>query len=311
MTGDSDFSFWREDKPRPENENSMPNTLWYAVNPDYLSVLQIPLLRGRFITDRDTESAPPVAVIDEKMARKLFPGENPLGKQLHLTSFNEVAEIVGVVGDVKQYGLASQGDDGQYQTYLSFPQVPDRLFPLLSSGSRVVVRTAAPPLSLVQPIREQVKALDDQQVMYGVQTMDELLDESVAFRRFEVTLLSVFAGLALLLACVGIYGVISFLVGQRTNEIGIRMALGAQPGDVLRTVIARGAWLQVLGVGLGVILAIPLMRLLSSFLFGVTATDPMTFISVAALLIAVGLLACYIPARRASRVDPLVALRYE
>src|SRR5579863_527356 len=311
MTGDSDLVFWREDKPRPDNENDMPDTLWYAVNPDYLSALQIPLLRGRFITDRDTDSAPPVAVIDEKMARKLFPGEDPLGKQLHLTFFNEVVEIVGVVGDVKQYGLTSAADDGQYQTYFSFQQVPERLFPLLSSGSRVVVRTAVPPLSLVEPIREQVKALDDQQVMYGVQTMDEVLDESVAFRRFEMTLLNVFAGMALLLACVGIYGVISYLVGQRTNEIGIRMALGAQPGDVLRMVIARGAWLQILGVGLGIVIALPLMRLLSGFLFGVTATDPITFISVAVLLIAVGLLACYIPARRASRVDPLVALRYE
>jgi putative ABC transport system permease protein len=194
---------------------------------------------------------------------------------------------------------------------MPFRQIPDVLVPLLGNNVSTVLRTALPPLQLAAAVRQQVKAVDDRQVMYGETTMDEILAGSLAFRRFSMLLMGVFAALALLLACVGIYGVISYLAGQRTHEIGIRMALGAEPRHVLRLVLARGMVLQLLGVGAGIVIALPLMRVLTSMLFGVKPTDPLTFVGVAALLIAVGLLACYIPARRASRVDPLVALRYE
>jgi predicted permease len=312
LTGDSELSFWREDQQRPASESQMPNALWYAVSPEYFSAMKIPLIRGRVFTAQDIESALAVVVIDEKMAHKLFPNEDPLGKQLHLTFFEKVAQIVGIVGDVKHYGLTDSSDaDSQYQLYLPYRQVPDRLMPLLANNSRVLLRTAMPPLQLVAAARQQVKAVDDQQAMYGEATMDDILGSSVAFQRFTMFLMGAFASLALLLACVGIYGVISYLVGQRTHEIGIRIALGAQPRDVLRLVLARGAVLQLVGVGVGVGIALPLMRLLTTMLFGVTPADPATFLGVALLLIVVGLLACFIPARRASRVDPLVALRYE
>jgi predicted permease len=312
LTGDSDISFWREDQKRPDSESQMPDAMWYAVSPEYISAMKIPLLRGRFFNPRDVETAPAIAVIDERMARKLFPNEDPLGKQLHLTFFDEVVQIVGIVGDVKHNGLAASADDeSQCQLYMPFRQVPDALMPLLGNNVSTVLRTAVPPLQLVSAVRQQVKAADDQQVMYGETSMDEILAGSLSFRLFSMLLMGVFAALALLLACVGIYGVISYLAGQRTHEIGIRMALGAQPRDVLRLVLARGMLLQLLGVAAGIGIALPLMRLLTSMLFSVKPSDPLTFAGVALILIVVGLLACYIPARRASRVDPLVALRYD
>ena len=178
-------------------------------------------------------------------------------------------------------------------------------------NSSVAVRTATEPASLTGAVRQEVRTVDDQQVMFGETTMQELLDGSLAFRRSSMILLEVFAALALLLASIGVYGVISNLVGQRAHEIGVRMALGAQRGNVLRLVLGRGVKLGLLGVALGIAAALPLMRLLSSMLFGVTAADPLTFAAVAVLLTGVALLACYIPARRAMRVDPMVALRYE
>jgi predicted permease len=312
LTGDSDIPFWREDRKRPNSENQMPDAMWYAVSPEYISVMKIPLLRGRFFTSRDIEAAPAVAVIDEKMARKLFPNEDPLGKQLHLTFFEEAVQIVGIVGDVKHNGLvASADDETQFQLYMPFRQIPDALMPILGNNVSTVLRTSLPPLQLASAVRQEVKAVDQQQVMYGENTMDKILEGSLAFRRFSMLLMEVFAALALVLACVGIYGVISYLAGQRTHEIGIRMALGAEPRHVLLLVLSRGMLLQLLGVGAGIAIGLPLMRLLSSMLFDVKPTDPLTFAGVAIILFTVGLLACYIPARRASRVDPLVALRYE
>ena len=312
FTGDSDIYVHREDRPKPDKVTDMPDALWYGVGPEYLRAMRIALLRGRFFTPQDAEGAPLVAVINDTMARKLFPSEDPLGKTLHLQFFEESVQIIGVVGTVKHFGLDAPPDaDNQLQLYLSFRQTPDRLVSLLAKDSFVVVRTAAPQSNLFDAVRRQVRAADDQQVLYGLGTMDQLLDGSLAFRCFSMLLLGVFAALALLLASVGIYGVISNLVGQRTHEIGVRMALGAQRGDVLRLVLGHGVSLDLLGVVLGIAAALPLMRLLGSQLFGVTPTDPLTFCGVALLLTAVALLACYIPARRALRVDPMVALRYE
>lgn len=312
LTGDSDIDFWREDKPLPEKIADAPDALYYAVSPAYLRVLRTPLLKGRFIEAGDRENAPVVVVINDSIARKLYPNENPLGKRLHLTFFEESAEIVGVVGTVKHFGLdRPPQNDNLLQLYLSAQQVPNRLMPLLSKGSKVALRTAAPADMITDAVRQVVRGVDSRQVMYGEETMQQLLDESLAGRRFSLMMLGVFAALALLLASVGIYGVISNLVGQSMHEFGVRMALGAQPRDVLRLVLGRGARLDLVGVALGVAAALPLMRLLSSQLFGVTAADPLTFTGVALLLSAVALMACFIPAYRATRVDPLVTLRHE
>ena len=312
FTGDSDIFLYREDRPKPDKDTDMADALWYEVGPDYLRAMRIALQRGRFFSPQDAEGAPLVAVINDGLARKLFPNEDPLGKTLHLQFFEESVQIIGVAGTVKHFGLDAPPDaDNQLQLYLSFRQTPDRLVALLAKDSFVVVRTSGRQTNLFDAVRQQVRAVDNEQVLYGLSTMDQLLDGSLAFRRFSMLLLGVFAALALLLASVGIYGVISNLVGQRTHEIGVRIALGAQRGDVLRLVLGHGVSLDLLGVVLGVAAALPLMRLLGSQLFGVTPADPLTFGGVAVLLTGVVLLACYIPARRAMRVDPMVALRYE
>ncbi len=311
LTGDSDIPFWREDKPAPENESKMPDALWYAVGPDYFRAMGISLVHGRFLTPQDAEGAAPVAVIDTQMARSLFAGEDPIGKRLRLIFFDEVVEIVGVAGDVKQYGLDAKTSADQFQIYIAFQQVPDRLMPLLTKNSSVVLRTLVPPTGMISGVRQEVKAVDGEQVMYGERTMEDLLDSSLAFRRSSMIMLEILASLALALACIGIYGVISYLMGQRTQEIGIRMALGAQRRDVLWMVLRAGMRLELLGVAFGIAAALPLMRVLSSMLFGVTPADPLTFAAVGVLLTLVALAACLVPARRATKVDPMIALRYE
>ena len=311
LTGDSDILFWRTDRPEPPKRSEAPDALWYGVSPDYLSAMKTPLLRGRFFSAQDTEASSRVVVINERAARVLFQSEDPLGKQLFLQFFDQTAQIVGVVGDVKQFGLDEPSDPNGFQLYMPLRQIPDRLLPVLSMDSTALVRSSIPTQDLVGALREKVKSLDANQVMYSVATMDDLLDAELAFRRFSMLLMSIFAALALVLACVGIYGVISYLVEQRTREIGIRMALGARAGDVLRLVLARTLLLQFAGVAIGIGIALALGKVYSSMLFGVTPRDPITFIGVAIVLTAVGLLACWLPARRASRVDPLIALRYE
>ena len=312
LTGDSDIAFWREDRPKPLNITEAPDAMYYGVAPNYLRAMRIPLLAGRFIQKEDVPSAPAVVVINDKMVPKLFPNEEPLGKHLYLTFLDQSVEIVGIAGTVKHYGLDARPEaDTQFQIYLSAQQMPDHLLPFLAKGSWVVVRTAGSPQTIVAAARQAVREVDSRQVMYGETTMQELLDDSLGPRRFALTMLGVFSGLALVLASIGIYGVISNLVGQSAHEFGVRMALGAQQKDVLRLVLSRGLWLDLLGVGIGIAAALPLMRLLGTQLFQVTATDPLTFVAVAALLTGVALLACFIPAYRATRVDPLVTLRHE
>ncbi|MFY9530632.1 MAG: ABC transporter permease [Candidatus Acidiferrales bacterium] len=312
MNGDDESLFWLEGQPKPSSFHDMNWALKYVVEPDYLKVMGIPLKRGRFFTPQDDEHSPLVLVIDDVFARKYFGNEDPIGKRLNVDDYDKPAEIVGVVGHVKQWGLDADDTHAlRAQVYLSFMQMPDIAIALVYAGTGVVVRSDGATPALFDSIRHAVQKMNSQNVVYGAQTMDEIISESLAARRFSMILLGVFAALALLLSSVGIYGVTSYVVGQRTHEIGIRMALGAQREDVLRLVLGQGTRLALAGVAMGLVAALGLTRLMANLLYGVSATDPLTFAGVAIILTIVALAACYIPARRAMRVDPIVALRYE
>jgi predicted permease len=309
--GDSDFPFWLEGQPKPAIESQMNIALWYATTPTYLKAMGIPLLRGRYLTAQDNETAAPVMVIDEEFAKQYFGGADPLGKHINIDIVDVSPEIVGVVGHVKHWNLDESTRPFRAEMYTPFMQISDKFLPLATSSATVIVRTKGAPAAALGAIREEVSKLDSRQVMYDAMAMDEIVTRSVRAQRFSMILLGAFALLALLLASIGIYGVISYLVGQRVNEIGIRMALGAQQKDVLRMIIGEGARLAAIGAGIGIVAALALTRLMASQLYGVSVTDPITFTGVAIILVGVALFACYIPARRAMRVDPMVALRYE
>jgi predicted permease len=312
LNGDDEQLFWLEGQPKPTNENEMNWAIDYIVEPGYLKAMRIPLLRGRFFTAQDNEHSPFVVVIDEVLAQKYFPGQNPVGKRINLNLSNQLAEIVGVVGHVRQWGLGS--DDQQSlrsDLYLPCAQMPNTFVAMTPSGSAVMVRAQNASGGLLDSIRQMSAQMSNQQVIFGAQTMDSLMSDSVASQRFSMILLIVFAGLALLLAAVGIYGVISYVVGQRGHEIGIRMALGARPEDILRLILNGGGKLAGIGVVLGLAAALGLTRLMASLLYGIGATDPLTFAGVALLLMLVALTAAYIPARRAANLNPMAALRDE
>ena len=312
LMGDSELPFWREGQPAPANDSDMNWSLFYLVEEDHLKAMGIPLLRGRFISVQDDTHSPAVIVIDETFARKYFPNEDPIGKRINLGILGTQPEIVGIVGHIKHWGLDTDSTASiQAQLYQPFMQVPDKFMPLIASSVNVILRSQGDPLLLVGGIRSAISKINSQQVVYATQTMDEVVSDSLAARRFSMTLLGLFAALALVLSSIGIYGVISYLVGQRTQEIGIRVALGAQKNDVLRLVLSEGTRMALIGVAIGLAAAFALTRHMDKMLFGVSATDPLTFVGVAMVLLAVALLACYIPARRAMRVDPIVALRYE
>jgi predicted permease len=313
LGGDDEDLFYLEGQPKPASENDMSWAISYVVQEDYLKVMRIPLQRGRFLTAQDSEHSSHVIVIDDFFARKFFGDEDPVGKRVILNSKGGVAEIVGVIGHVKQWGLDS--DDKQSlraQLYFPFMQLPDAAMqPSSWSGTGVVVRFEGDAHAVATAIRSGLRGMSGEQVMYSVQTMEEVIADTLAERRVSMILLGAFAALALGLASIGTYGVISYLVGQRTHEIGIRMALGAKQGDVMRLVLREGLKMTALGVVLGLIAAAGLTRLMANLLFGVSATDPPTFAGVAVVLTFVALVACYVPARRAMKVDPIVALRYE
>lgn len=310
MIHDSALPFWVEGRPKPANDGEMPQAMFYLVEAGFEQAMGIALERGRFVTAQDNENAPIVIDIDDVFARSIFPDADPVGKHVHLTQFNVEAEIIGVVGHIKQWGPgADERALTQPEFFYPFMQMPEKLMPMAAGAVAVVLRTAGDPGAIMGPVRRAVGELDSREVIYGVQTMDDVIAGSLAARRLAMILLAIFAALALVLSCVGIYGVISYLVGQRTHEIGVRMALGANRGDVMRLVLREGATMALSGVAAGIAAALGLTRLMASQLFGVTAQDPLTFTAVGAVFTLVALLASYVPARRAVRVDPVVALR--
>ncbi|HKY45567.1 MAG TPA: ADOP family duplicated permease, partial [Pyrinomonadaceae bacterium] len=292
-----DFTFTVEGRPPANPDQAFP-TDFRSVNTKYFSALRIPLLRGRNFTEQEVRESDNVIVVSQSLVDMAFPNEDPLGKRI-ITMFGYAQEIVGVVGDIRHSSLQNQ-------------PAPTMYFPELNpQGMNMVIRTKGDPLSLVGAVRKEVQALDPDQPIAGVRKMSDWVDSSVAAPRYRTTLLALFAALAMILAATGIYGVMSYSVAQRTHEIGVRMALGARQLHVLAMVVRQGMVLTLVGVVLGLAGAFALTRVMSSLLFGVTAKDPITFAVVAALLIVVAFVACFVPARRATKVDPLVALRYE
>jgi putative ABC transport system permease protein len=295
----ADLPFRIEGRPEPLPGQS-PHADIRAVNHDYFRAMRIPLLKGRYFTEADVRDDAKVLLISEELARLYFAGEEPVGQGIFEGAFGKAPyEIIGVVGDIRHRGL----DSGVRQTIYS---------PSLRLGyTNMVIRTTNDPVSLAAAVRREVAAIDPNQPVANIKTMERWISESVAHPRFRTLLLGLFSGAALLIAMVGIYGVMSYAVSQRVHELGVRMALGARAGDVLRLVIRQGMKLAVVGVAIGLVAAAALTRLIKDLLFGVQATDPLTFATIAILLTGVALVACYLPARRATKVDPLVALRHE
>ena len=302
--------FFIEGRPLPPNGQA-PGAIRYTVSPGYFETMGIQLLKGRGFSAQDTPTTPLVMIIDEALAQQHFQNEDPIGKRIAQSSnFTPTYEIVGVVSHVEQYNLDAQAIRTP-QFYLSFNQIPPERLPGSTRRINVLTRTDVEPSSVTSAVRGEIAALNKTQPVFNVRTMEEIVSQSVAPRRFSMLLLSVFAIVALILASIGIYGMMSYAVAQRTREIGLRMTLGAQRGNVLRLVIGQGMKLVIVGVVLGLVAAIALTRTMKSLLFGVSATDPETFIGIALLLTIVALLACWIPARKATKVDPIVALRCE
>jgi predicted permease len=311
MASDSEVPFWVVGQP-PPTDQAHPWSLIYMVSADYRPAFGLTLLRGRFITPEDTETAPSVVVIDEELARVAFGSRDPIGEQLHLDVVDVDYRVVGVVGHVRQWGLDSDAVARvRSQMYLSFRQLPDAVMPVVATQSAWVVRSGLARGVLTEQIRRTVYDFSPTMTVFNVRTMEEIIDGSLADRRLARLLLGLFAGLALLLAAVGIYGVMSQFVLQSTHDLGVRMAVGASPGAVLTMVLTSAVRMALAGIGVGAVLSMGVTRLMGGLLYGVTATDPIAFTSVAAVLGAVALAASLVPAWRAAAVDPMVVLRHE
>jgi putative ABC transport system permease protein len=300
------FSLSFETEGRPMAKGDQPSADFFAIEENYFKTLGASILKGRDFTERDTKQSPPVIIVNQAFARKFFPNEDPVGNRIRPgistdTDEPSMREIVGVVSDVRNRNLSSELRAGYF--------VPMEQIPF--NEMTVIARTTGDPHSLITAVQKEVHAMDPDVPVFDIKTMDEYISATVAAPRFNTTLLVIFAVVALVLTIVGLYGVMSYAVVQRTNEIGIRMALGAQTRDVLRLIVGQGFKLVLLGLAIGLAGAFALMRVIASLLFGVTAKDPATFAAVAVLLTLVALLACYVPARRATRLDPLRALHYE
>jgi predicted permease len=304
--------FWAGSRA-PASIAEAPRALYYWTGPDYLKTMGVPLLRGRFFTSEDTSESERVVVIDSTLARDYFAGKDPVGETMTIPHWG-TARVIGVVGHVKQWGLDDRNRYTVNQIYASVYQLTDEWVPLLYNSATVIVRTQLATATVIPAIKAAVYGVSSGQPVYDIQTMPELVSDSMSAQRFPMILLGVFAGLALLLASIGIYGVISYSVARRMHEIGIRMALGAKKGSVFRMVIGETLRLAIAGLAIGVAATLVLARMLASFsrlLYGVNASDPVTLATVSGVAIGVAVLACYIPARRAANVDPMVALRYE
>jgi predicted permease len=282
-------------------KGSESKTLINRAGPGYFETIGIQLIKGRAFTEEDKADAPPVVVVNQMMARQSWPNEDPVGKQIQLPEMKITGTVVGVVADAKQYELEEKM---MPQVYVAYSQSP-HIFATL------VVRADVEPMSLAESVRRAIWSVDKDQPVWKVRTVEYLLEQNLGHRRFIMLLMTAFALLALSLTALGIYGVISYSVSQRTHEIGVRMALGAQAFDILKLVVGQGLVLTLIGLGLGLAGAFALTRLINSMLYGVTTTDPLTFIVVSVVLLCVALVASYIPARRAMKVDPMIALRYE
>jgi predicted permease len=316
-TGDNVAPFWIGSQT-PAIVRAAPRMMVFNTGPDYLPTMSIPLLRGRFFTDNDTTKSPCVAAIDDVLASTYFRGQDPLGQTITFgwTPPWGPCRIVGVVGHVRHWGLGNESSQTQAQAYYPLYQIPDD-WVTASQGfpnTTILVRTPLPASTIMPAIRNALYGMAKDQPIYNIETMQEIASESMFAQRFPMILLGAFAALALLLASVGIYGVISYSVTRRAHEIGIRVALGAERQNIFRMIIGQGLRLALAGVVIGVVAALVLARLLATFanlLYGVRSSDPLTFIAVSALLTAIAVLACYIPARRATGVDPMAALRHE
>ncbi|HEV2687172.1 MAG TPA: ABC transporter permease [Bryobacteraceae bacterium] len=305
---DVSLNFTVENRPVEASMNQ-PRAKYRTASPDYFTALGIPLIRGRYFDRTDGEKTAGVALINNTLARRLWPNEDPLGKRIKPGFDDSVwCTIVGIVGDVKHTGLDAAVNPETYYHYL---QVPPALMGFVEGTMTLVLRTNAEPAAMTAAARTEVEKLDPGLAIYNVKTMDDLVSGSLAQPRFRTLLLGMFAGVAMILAAIGLYGVIAYTVTQRTNEMGVRMALGAQKGDVLKLVVGQGARLAAVGVAIGLVAALGLMRVISKLLFAVDATDPITFAGTAGLIVAVSLAASYVPALRAAKVDPVVALRAE
>jgi putative ABC transport system permease protein len=295
-------SLWTFGLDGQQNGTSLPAAMYYRVDSDYLKAMGIPLIEGRGFSSQDSAIAPHVCIINDFVARTMFPGRSPIGQHVRIgNEYGTVREIVGVIGSVKQVGLE---DKESYQVYEPFAQWPQ-------SGMTFIVQTSVDPMSLLAAARRSIQQIDPLQPIARPRTLEQVSSESVALPRLRTILLALFGALATVLALVGLYGVMSYTVTQQKHEIGVRKALGAQQRDIYRLVVLRGLGLAGIGVGVGIAGAAAVTRLLSSFLFGVTPYDPVTLLSVIVLFGAVAVVACWLPARRATRVDPMVALRYE
>ncbi|HEY4364008.1 MAG TPA: ABC transporter permease [Bryobacteraceae bacterium] len=315
--GNTSLGFTSEfDPPMPKAGAAGPRNLriatFYAGGPDYFKTMGIPLLRGRAFTPQDTVDHPLVLIVDEELARAVFPGQDALGKHLRIQLFGAPAEIIGIAGHVKHAGLDSDATAAiRSQMYAPYEQLPDAILPLATSVVTCVVRSNVATADLMKSVRREMASFDSERAVHSERSMVEAISDSLAKRRFSLMVLGAFAGLALVLAMIGIYGVVSYFVSQRTNEIGVRLALGARAGDIFLDVLGEGGKLGAIGVGLGLAGAAGLTRLMQSMLFGVSSTDVATFAGAAVALFGLTMVACYLPARRAVRIDPMAALRSE
>ena len=290
-----------EGKTYPPNES--PIVEFRAVNDDYFQAANIPLLRGRVFSNQEHDYKQPVVVVNDAMAKLIWPGEDPIGKRL---ADETTATVIGVVGNVKNFGLLRKPVAEMYAPYTMKAFWPDMRW-----NMRLLVRSTVDESTIAAAVRREVQAVDPGQPLYAVQSMNLVIENTVRDKSLNTTLLAVLAAISLLLAVIGVYGVMSYTVAQHTREIGIRIALGAQRSAILKLIIGRGLFLVGIGVAIGVVASFGLTRFIENMLFGVTATDPLTFAAIVLLLGAVALLACLIPAQRAMRVDPIVVLRYQ